>query len=108
VCGSDGWASSSDLLILGQSRRRQAENPLIDLSRFSSPALSAQSQRARQTSLLRKHPLQGALAHGTGRRTAQTLQTRRTALRKDSLELQINRKFRRRPVLDQIRPHGLG
>jgi hypothetical protein len=41
VCGSDGCASSSDLLILGQSRRRQAENPLIDLSRFSSPALSA-------------------------------------------------------------------
>jgi hypothetical protein len=39
VCGSDGCASSSDLLILGQSRRRQAENPLIDLSRFSSPAL---------------------------------------------------------------------
>jgi hypothetical protein len=28
-------------------------------------------------------------------------------MRKDSPELQINRKLRRRPVLDQIRPHGL-
>jgi hypothetical protein len=29
-------------------------------------------------------------------------------MRKDSSELQINRKLRRRPLLDQIRPHGLG
>jgi hypothetical protein len=28
-------------------------------------------------------------------------------MRKDSSELQINRKLRRRPLLDQIRPHGL-
>jgi hypothetical protein len=50
VCGSDGCASSSDLLILGQSRRRQAENPLIDPSRFSSPALDVllNKQRAAQ------------------------------------------------------------
>jgi hypothetical protein len=46
VCGSDGCASSSDLLILGQSRRRQAENPLIDLSRFSSPALISSAAHA--------------------------------------------------------------
>jgi hypothetical protein len=28
-------------------------------------------------------------------------------MRKDSSEFQINRKLRRRPMLDQIRPHGL-
>jgi hypothetical protein len=28
-------------------------------------------------------------------------------MRKDCSELQINRKLRRRPLLDQIRPHGL-
>ena len=34
-----GASSSSDLLIRGQSRRCQAENPLTDLSRFAGPAL---------------------------------------------------------------------
>jgi hypothetical protein len=29
-------------------------------------------------------------------------------VRKDRQELQINRQLRRRPMLDQIRPHGLG
>jgi hypothetical protein len=29
-------------------------------------------------------------------------------MRKDRQELQINRQLRRRPMLDQIRPHGLG
>jgi hypothetical protein len=33
-------------------------------------------------------------------------QTRRAPLRKDRQELQINRQLRRRPMLDQIRPHG--
>jgi hypothetical protein len=28
-------------------------------------------------------------------------------MRKDRQELQINRQLRRRPLLDQIRPHGL-
>jgi hypothetical protein len=28
-------------------------------------------------------------------------------MRKDRKELQINRQLRRRPLLDQIRPHGL-
>jgi hypothetical protein len=28
-------------------------------------------------------------------------------MRKDRQELQINRQLRRRPMLDQIRPHGL-
>jgi hypothetical protein len=28
-------------------------------------------------------------------------------MRKDSAKLQINRQFRRRPMLDQIRPHRL-
>ena len=67
----------------------------------------AQGERARQTSLLRQDPLQGALSHRTGHRKAQALQTRRAALRKDRKKLQINRLLRRRPLLDQIRPHGL-
>jgi hypothetical protein len=29
-------------------------------------------------------------------------------VRKDQTKLQINRKLRRRPLLDQIRPHRLG
>jgi hypothetical protein len=28
-------------------------------------------------------------------------------MRKDQTKLQINRQLRRRPLLDQIRPHGL-
>jgi hypothetical protein len=28
-------------------------------------------------------------------------------MRKDRTKLQINRQLRRRPLLDQIRPHGL-
>ncbi len=40
--------------------------------------------------------------------TAQALQTRAPPpMREDGPKLQINRRFRRRPVLDQIRPHSL-
>ena len=46
-------------------------------------------------------------AHRAGRRTAQALQAGRPPLRKDQTKLQINRHLRRRPLLDQIRPHGL-
>ena len=67
----------------------------------------AQGQRTRQTSLLRQDPLQGALSHRTGYRTAQALQTRRATLRKDRKKLQINRQLRCRPLPDQIRPHSL-
>ena len=76
-------------------------------ARGIAPVIPAQSQRARQTSFLRKHPLQGALAHRAGPRTPQALQARRATMRKDSSKLPINRQLRRRPVLDQIRPHGL-
>ena len=38
---------------------------------------------------------------------AQALQARCAPLRKDRTKLQINRQLRRRPLLDQIRPHGL-
>ncbi|MEP9357074.1 3-oxoacyl-ACP reductase, partial [Xanthobacter sp. KR7-65] len=43
-----------------------------------------------------------------GHGTHQTLQARRATLRKDGSKLPIHRQFRRRPLLDQIRPHGLG
>jgi len=66
-----------------------------------------QSQRKEQAGLLRKHPLQGPRPHRAGRRTAQALQARRATLRKDRSKLQINRQFRRRLMLDQIRPHSL-
>jgi hypothetical protein len=55
----------------------------------------------------RLHPLQGPRAHRVRRRTAQALQASRTTLRIDRLELQINRQFRRRLVLDQTRRHSL-
>ncbi len=67
-----------------------------------------QSQRKEQAGLLRAHPLQGPRAHRARRRTAQTNQARRATLRKDRPKLQINRLLRRRPMLDQIRPHSLG
>ena len=91
---------------LRQRLRQQGQSRGGEGARHSSRH-SPQSQRARQTSLLRKDPLQGALAHRTGRRTAQALQARRPPMRKDRTKLQINRQLRRRPLLDQIRPHGL-
>ena len=98
--------------------RTRHSAPRRHLSTKATPARPIVRRRGRAASLLSfrtkptsaanqpssQLPLQGALAHRTGRRTAQT---RPTALRKDSPELQINRKFRRMPVLDQIHPHGL-
>ena len=49
----------------------------------------------------------GPRPHRAGRRTAQALQARRPTLRKDRSKLQIHRLLRRRPMLDQIRPHNL-
>ena len=52
--------------------------------------------------------------HRTGRTydctasTAQTSKRLACPMRKDQTKLQINRLLRRRPVLDQIRPHRLG
>ena len=67
----------------------------------------AQGQRKRQASLLRANPLQGKGSHRAGRRTAQAVQARRAPMRKDGQETRINRQLRRRPLLDQIRPHRL-
>jgi hypothetical protein len=66
-----------------------------------------QSQRKEQADLLRPNPLQGPRAHRAGHRTAQALQAGRPPMRKDRTKLQINHQLRRRPMLDQIRPHGL-
>ena len=41
------------------------------------------------------------------REGSSALQTRSAPMRKDRTKLQINRQLRRRPLLDQIRPHGL-
>jgi hypothetical protein len=43
----------------------------------------------------------------TGHRKTQTLQADRAPLRKDRPQRPIHRQLCRRPVLDQIRPHGL-
>ena len=83
----------------GQSGRRKSAR-----HRSSHPA---QGERKEQASLLRAHPLQSPRTHRAGRRTAQALQARRAPPRKDRTKLQINRQLRRRPLLDQIRPHGL-
>jgi hypothetical protein len=91
---------------LRQRLRQQGQSRSGEGSRYCSRH-SAQDQRTRQTGLLRPDPLQGAITYRTGRRTAQALQTCRAPVRKDRQELQINRQLRRRPMLDQIRPHGL-
>ncbi len=83
----------------GQSGRRK--------SAWHRSGHPAQGQRKEQASLLRPHPLQSPRTHRAGHRTAQALQARRAPLRKDRTKLQINRQLRRRPLLDQIRPHGL-
>ena len=67
----------------------------------------AQGQRKRQAGLLRAHPLQGPRPHRAGRRTPQAVQARRAPLQKARTKLPINRQLRRRPLLDQIRPHRL-
>ena len=79
----------------GESARHRAGHP-------------AHGQRKRQAALLRANPLQGKGSHRAGRRTPQAVQARRAPMREDSQELQINRQLRRSPLLDQIRPHGLG
>lgn len=71
------------------------------------PCNSPQGQREKQASLLRQGPLQGSRPYRTRLRAAQALQTRRPEMRKDRTKFPLNRKLRRRPMLDQIRPHGL-
>jgi hypothetical protein len=71
------------------------------------PVIPHKDRRKGQADLLRTHPRQGPRPHRAGRRTAQALQAGRAPMRKDRTKLQINRQLRRRPLLDQIRPHGL-
>lgn len=71
------------------------------------PGDPSQGQREERTCLLRQDTLQGSRPHRTGLRSAQALQTRGSAMRKNRAELPLHRKLRSRPMLDQIRPHGL-
>ena len=71
------------------------------------PVIPHKANERDKPAFLRPHPLQGPHPHRAGRRTAQALQAGRATLRKDRSKLQINRQLRRRPVLDQIRPHSL-
>ena len=91
---------------LRQRLRQQGQPGRSESARHRS-GHPAQGERKEQASLLRTHPLQSPRTHRAGRRTAQALQARRAPLRKDRTKLQINRQLRRRPLLDQIRPHGL-
>ena len=77
-------------------------------ARGIAPVIPHKANEKDKPSLLRQNPLQSPRPHRAGRRTPQALQTRRAPMRKDSSKLQINRQLRRRPMLDQIRPHGLG
>ena len=85
--------------------------PARPTARRQGRAASRRSSRTRptkrQAGLLRPNPLQGKGSHRAGRRTAQALQARSAAMRKDRTKLPINRQLRRRPLLDQIRPHSL-
>ena len=91
---------------LRQRLRQQGQSGRRESARHRS-GHPPQGERKEQASLLRTHPLQSPRTHRAGRRTAQALQARRAPLRKDRTKLQINRQLRRRPLLDQIRPHGL-
>ena len=77
-------------------------------ARGIAPAHTAQGQRKEQAGLLRPHPLQGPRPHRAGRRQAQAIQARRPTLRKDRTQLRSIVSFAAGPLLDQIRPHGLG
>ena len=92
---------------LRQRLRQQGQSPNGKGARHR-PGHPAQGQRTQQAGLLRTDALQGPRPHRAGRRTAQALQAGRAPLRKDRSKLQINRQFRRWPLLDQIRPHSLG
>src|SRR5580692_8771527 len=91
---------------LRQRLRQQGQSGRRKSARYRSRH-PPQGQRKEQARLLRTHPLQGPRPHRAGRRKAQALQTRSAPMRKDRTKLQINRQLRRRPLLDQIRPHGL-
>lgn len=67
----------------------------------------AQGQREKQAEVLRQDALQSPSPYRAGIRTHQTVQARRPTLRKDSSKFPVHRQFRCRPMLDQIRPHGL-
>ncbi len=93
-------------VISRQRLRQQGQSPGSESARHRA-GHSPQGQRKRQAGLLRANPLQGKGSHRAGRRTAQAVQARRATTRKDSQELQVYRRLRRRPLLDQIRPHSL-
>ena len=93
--------------VISRQRLRQQGQPGRRKSARHRSGHPAQGERKQQACLLRTHPLQGSRPHRAGRRTAQALQAGRAPMRKDRTKLQINRQLRRRPLLDQIRPHGL-
>ena len=93
--------------VISRQRLRQQGQPGRRESARHRSGHPAQDERKQQASLLRPHPLQGPRPHRAGRRTAQALQAGRAPMRNDRTKLQINRQLRRRPLLDQIRPHGL-
>ena len=96
-------------LALSSATKATPARPIGTPRERAASLLSFPTRPTKRTSrLLRTHPLQGPRPHRAGRRTPQALQTRRAPLRKDSQELQVYRRLRRRPLLDQIRPHGLG
>jgi transposase len=86
--------------------RQQGQQGRCESARYRSRH-PPQSQRKEQAGILRTHPLQGPRAHRAGHWQAQALQARCATLRKDRTKLQIRRRFGRRPLLDQIRPHRL-
>src|SRR5580692_10071785 len=96
-------------------RRASLRNPARYRARHSAPRRhlrqrlrqQGQSERRKSARHRSRHPPQGPRPHRAGPRKAQALQTRSAPMRKDRTKLQINRQLRRRPLLDQIRPHGL-
>jgi hypothetical protein len=89
--GDKGYDSKSNR---DAARQRMSGNP-VSIQHQSHTDLHSES------SLQRPRPYQA------GSRQAQTIQTHRFALRKDSAELRFIRRARSRLYLDQIRPHGL-
>ena len=101
----DGGGRNKETDIHGQKRSNKTHASTTDPERGS---IARGLARRRSCASWACADGQGPSPHRAGRRTAQALQAGHATLRKDRPKLQINRLLRRRSMLDQIRPHGLG
>ena len=106
-CSASGWINKPRVVICDKGYASNA-NREAARERGIAPVIPHKANGKNKPAFFCTGPLQGSRAYlQAGRRTAQALQAGRAPLRKDRPKLQINRLLRRRPLLDQIRPHSL-